>query len=149
MRPDLGLDINDSALKKNYVSNFTIEVNSEMSLPDFQKLISESLKQQKHWGTWWWQNLGRYVPVSVIELIAKRNLHENYYAGAFSNLGECACNDPDSNLCFFVNPLLSHPIGAGAIIWNGCLNISLRVYPTFPVSQSDLDQMLKKWMKNE
>lgn len=148
MRPDLGLDVNDPTIKKNYVSNFPVDVNSEISLSDCQQLISKALKQQKHWATWWWQNLGRFFPESVIEVIAKRNLLDNYYAGAFSNLGNWTCKDQNSDLCFFVNPLLSHPIGAGAIIWNGRLNISLRAYPTFPIVQSELDRLIASWAKS-
>ena len=147
MRPDLGLDVNDPLIDKNYVSNFPVDVFSDTSLTDCQQLISKALKQQKHWGTWWWQNLGRFLPVSAIEIIAKRNLQDNYYAGAFSNLGNWTCKEQNSNISFFVNPLLSHPIGAGAIIWNGQLNITLRVYPTFPIVQSELDRLIAAWAK--
>ncbi len=146
MRPDLGLDVNDASIKKNYVSNFSIDVRSNTSLSDCQSLISKSLKQQKHWATWWWQNLGRFVPESTVEFIAKRNIVENYYVGAFSNLGTWSCSEENSNLNFFVNPLLSHPIGAGAIIWNGRLNITLRAYPTFPVGQDDLEELIQNWV---
>lgn len=145
MRSDLGLDVNDASLKKNYVSNFSLDVNSDISLNDCQNLISKSLKQQKHWATWWWQHLGRFVPESVIETIAKRNLNENFYVGAFSNMGNWTCKDQNSNLSFFVTPLLSHPVGAGAIMWNDRLNITLRIYPTFPIVQSELNQLIKDW----
>ena len=147
MRPDLGIDVNDPSINKNYVSNFPVDVFSDTSLMDCQKLISKALKQQKHWGTWWWQNLGRFLPASAIEVIAKRNLQDNFYAGAFSNLGSWTCKEQKSNLSFFVNPLLSHPIGAGAIVWNGQLNITLRVYPTFPIAQSELDRLIAAWAK--
>ncbi len=147
MRPDLGIDVNDPQINKNYVSNFPVDVFSDTSLTDCQQLISKALKQQKHWGTWWWQNVGRFLPESFIEVIAKRNLQDNYYAGAFSNLGNWTCKEQSSNISFFVNPLLSHPIGAGAIIWNGQLNITLRVYPTFPIAQSELDRLIAAWAK--
>lgn len=145
MRSDLGLDINDKSLKKNYVSNFTIDVNSKMSLSDYHSLIGRSLKQKKHWAAWWWQHLGQFMPESIIAIIAKRNINENYYIGAFSNMGEWTCSDSNLNLSFLVNPLLSHPIGAGAIIWNGRLNLGLRIYPTFPLSQPELDELVNDW----
>lgn len=147
MRADLGLDPNDPALKKNYVSNFTIDVGSQDSLFDLQRKISESLKQKKHWGTWWWQQLGKYLPDRMIEKIALQQMQNNYYVGAFSNLGEWTCSEKN-RLSFFVNPLLSHPIGAGAIIWNGELNLSLRVYPTFPIIDEELENLIQTWKKN-
>ena len=134
-------------MQKNYVSNLTIDVNHLMSVEDYQKLITHHLKQQRHWATWWWQNIGRFLPAMAIEIIAKRNLQDNYYAGAFSNLGNWTCKEQNSNISFFVNPLLSHPIGAGAIIWNGQLNITLRVYPTFPIAQGELDRLIAAWAK--
>ena len=147
MRPDLGLDVNDPQINRNYVSNFPVDIFSDTSLTDCQQLISKALKQQKHWATWWWQNIGRFLPAMAIEIIAKRNLQDNYYAGAFSNLGNWTCKEQNSNISFFVNPLLSHPIGAGAIIWNGQLNITLRVYPTFPIAQGELDRLIAAWAK--
>lgn len=148
MRPDLGLDVNDATLKKNYVSNFSLDLSTDTTLSDCQKLITQSLKQQKHWATWWWQHLGKLVPESVIETIAKRNLNDNFYVGAFSNIGNWTCKDQSANVSFYVTPLKSHPIGAAAIIWNGRLNITLRIYPTFPIKQDELDQLMACWAKS-
>lgn len=147
MRPDLGLDTNDSQLQKNYVSNFTIDVNHLMSVEDYQKLITHHLKQQRHWATWWWQHLGKYVSESLLEKIALDNLNKNNYVGAFSNLGEWTSSEHDSVVGFYVNPLRSHPIGASAIIWNGRLKISLRFYPTFPISEQQVESILKNWVQ--
>lgn len=146
MRNDLGLSPNDPTLKKNYVSNFTVDVSHKDTLPDFQSKITKSLKQKKHWGTWFWQNLGKYLPESMIEKIALQQLQNNYYVGAFTNLGEWTCSE-QNRLTVFANALLSHPIGAAAIIWNGELNLSLRVYPTFPIIDEELEKLIQAWKK--
>ncbi len=144
MRNDLGLNPNDSTLKKNYVSNFTIDVKDNDSPSDLQKKISLSLKQKKHWGTWFWQHIGQYLPAEMIEKIALKQINNNHYIGAFTNLGEWTCSE-NVRLTVFANTLLSHPIGAAAIIWNGELNLSLRVYPTFPIIDEELENLIKAW----
>lgn len=145
MRADLGLDINSTNYKSNYVSNFMLEVSPEMTIQNYQELIADSLKKQKHWATWWWQHLGQYVPESVVEFLALKKLYNNHYIGAFSNLGNWSCSEMDSNVKFFVPPLLSHPITAGLLIWNGKLNISLRIYPSFKITKSELEKMMHSW----
>lgn len=146
MRADLGLNPNDPTLKKNYVSNFTIDISPKDTLGDFQKLITKSLKQKKHWGTWFWQHLGKYFPESVVEKIALDQMKSNYYVGAFTNLGEWTCS-AKNRLTVFANALLSHPIGAAAIIWNEELNLSIRVYPTFPIIDEELENLIQSWKK--
>lgn len=145
MRADLGMDINNPNHKANYVSNFMLEISPKMNLQQHQQLITQSLKQQKHWATWWWQHLGKYVPDKVVEFFAIQKLHNNHYVGAFSNLGEWSCSESSSIIKFFVPPLLSHPIGAGAVIWNGKLTISLRIYPSFKITPYELQQMMQSW----
>lgn len=144
MRPELGLDPNDPSLKKNYVSNFSIELKKEYSPQDVQKIMSNSLKKKKYWGTWWWQHLGKFLPDSAVEKIALSNLRKNNYIGAFTNLGEWTCST-DNHVTVFANAILSHPIGAAAIVWNGHLNLSLRIYPTFPLKEVELKKLLIEW----
>ena len=141
MRRELGLDPNDLNTKRNYVSNFTIDVTHKQNLQDVHRKISQSLKQKKHWGTWWWQMLGKVLPESAVEKIAIQNLSNTHYVGTFTNLGEWTCNQ-ESQLAFLANTILSHPIGASAIIWNDSLNLGLRLYPTFPV---DPNKLIKAW----
>ncbi|MEQ1723285.1 MAG: hypothetical protein ABL930_08910 [Pseudobdellovibrio sp.] len=145
MRNDLGIDINDSKFSGNYVSNFMIDLSPSMSSLQYQQAITHSLKQQKHLATWWWQHLGKYVPESVVEFLALSNLKNNHCVGAFSNLGEWSCDQSDANVSFFVPTLLSHPIGASALIWNKKLNIGIRIYPTFKLNPDELNSVLQKW----
>lgn len=142
MRADLGVT---SIETKNYVSNFTIDVSTDMSLQQYQQKMTAALKQQRHWGTWWWQQLGRFVPEKAIQHIALNGLTGTSYAGTFSNLGTWTCSESSANLNFFVNPLLSHPVGASAIIWNGRLNVGLRIYPGFPLNQLQLENLVQEW----
>lgn len=148
MRPDLQLDTDNAALKKNYVSNFTLDIEPSMKLTDYHKNISSSLKNSKHWATWWWQHLGRYLPEHLIEKIIRRNSRMGRYAGAFSNLGDWVSNDEKSNVTFLVNPLLSHPFGVSVIVWNGKLNLGLRFYPTLSVDAYQLQSLIYEW-KND
>lgn len=147
MRPDLNLDLNELKNKRNYVSNFTVSVNHLMSLKDYQSFISKYLKQKRHLATWWWQHLGKYLPESVLEKIVTQQLKTTQYIGAFSNLGEWNSSDQESRVTFFVNPIRSHPIGASVLIWNGELSVGLQVYPTFPLTQIELDLMTKNWVE--
>lgn len=147
MRPDLGLDTNDSALTKNYASNFTIDFKKKFSLLDTQAEIKKCLKQQRHWATWWWQLLGRYLNFELIKKTAAKGL-ENPYAGAFSNLGEWSCSEKNSNVSIYINTLRSHPFGIGVLVWNGQLNLSVRIYPKFPLEQAQLDNLVQSWKKN-
>ena len=147
MRPDLGLDTNDSSLTKNYAANFTIDFKKNFSLSDTQTEIKECLKQQRHWATWWWQLLGRYLNYDLIKTTALKGL-ENPYAGAFSNLGEWACSEKNSNVSIYINTLKSHPFGVGVLLWNGKLNLSVRVYPKVPIEPAQLDNLVQAWKKH-
>lgn len=147
MRPDLGLDTNDSNLTKNYASNFTIDFKKNFTLQDTQNEIKRCLKQQRHWATWWWQLLGRYLNFDLIRTTAAKGL-ENPYAGAFSNLGEWTCSEKQSNVSIYINTLKSHPFGVGVLVWNGQLNLTVRAYPKFPLEQAQLDQLLQAWKKH-
>ena len=147
MRPDLGLNTNNPELNKNYASNFTIDFDKSFNLQDTHHEIKTCLKQQRHWATWWWQLLGRYLNYDLIKATAIKGL-DNPYTGAFSNLGEWTCSEQNSNLTVYINTLKSHPVGVGAIIWNGRLNLSLRLYPSFPLQQTDLDQLMQSWKKS-
>ena len=147
MRPDLGLDTNDSSLNKNYAANFTIDFNKNFNLHDTQNEIKKCLKQQRHWATWWWQLLGRFLNYDLIKQTAIKGL-ENPYTGAFSNLGEWTCSDKNSNLSIYINTLKSHPFGVGVIVWNECLNLTVRAYPQFPIEQSQIDNLLVSWKKH-
>lgn len=145
MRADLGLDTNDSSLQRNYVSNFTIDAETEMTARDYQRRISNCLRQQQHWATWFWQQLGRFIPEALVEKMAMASLSGTSYAGTFSNLGEWTCSDKNSNLQIMINPIQSHPIGAGAVIWNHRLSVSLRIYKNFPLDQAGLEKLLQLW----
>lgn len=148
VRPEFDIDINDSNITSNYVSNFTIDVSPDMSLHSYQNLISESLKQKKHMATWWWQHLGKFLPEKLIEKIAIRNLQNNYYVGTFSNLGDWACDDTNSCLNFFVPTLKSHPVGAGAIVWNSKLSLTLTFHPEFQLSTTEANDLFQNWIRH-
>lgn len=147
MRPDLGLETNDNTLTKNYASNFTLDFKKNFTLEDTQAEIKKCLKQQRHWATWWWQLLGRYLNFDLIKTTAAKGL-DNPYAGAFSNLGEWTCSEKKSNVSIYINTLKSHPFGVGVIVWNGQLNLTVRVYPKFPLEQAQIDILVQTWKKN-
>ncbi len=147
MRPDLGLDVNDNELQKNYVSNFTVSVNHLVQLRDYQNLITKYLKQQRHWATWHWQHIGKLVPEKILEKILFSKLSSDNYVGTFSNLGQWTSSDKETQVKMLIPPIRSHPIGASALMWNGQLNIGLRIYPTFPLSQKNLDNLMQLWVE--
>lgn len=147
MRPDLGLDTNDSSLTQNYAANFTIDFKKNFSLVDTQSEIKKCLKQQRHWATWWWQLVGRFLNYNLIKTTALKGL-ENPYAGAFSNLGEWNCSEKNSNVSIYINTLKSHPFGVGVLVWNGKLNLTVRAYPQFPIEPTQLDQLVQNWKKH-
>lgn len=145
MRSDLGIDPGDPKTQRNYASNFTLDLFGNPTALDTQLKISESLKKQKHWATWWWQLIGRFLPFATIKLIAKNKLANNQHVGAFTNLGEWESVPKDINIVFMAHPLLSHPICASCLIFNGKINLALRIYPTFPLTQDELKKLILTW----
>src|SRR3989344_5903508 len=148
MRPDLGIAPNDPTAIRNYVSNFTLDLKNSLSPELLQKKISEALKQQRHWGTWWWQQLGRYLPHAVIRYIAYKKLFNNQHVGAFTNLGEWTSTPLPIQMTPIGNPLYSHPLCCSCIQFNKRLNLAIRVYPTFPLDQNTLNIMMQDWKQN-
>lgn len=60
MRRELGLNPNDPSLQKNYVSNFTVEVDQSKNLSQTHQLLASSLKQKnigEHGGGSTWENI--------------------------------------------------------------------------------------------
>ncbi len=147
MRNDLGVSNSDTR-EFNFVSNFTLISSPELTVETAHKLIVESLARQRHWATWWWQNLGRWIPEHWLQKVAQIHLVNSHYAGAFSNLGRWSCSQKDLQVHFLVNTLKSHPIGAGAIWWNNQVNISLHIHPSLGFSKEETEQIMLAWIEN-
>lgn len=137
---------NNEPIEFNFVSNFTLCSKPNMTIEKARKLIHEGLSRQRHWATWWWQQMGRWAPESWIYKIAQNGLDQVQYAGAFSNLGQWKCSAKDLQLHFIVNNLRSHPIGAGAIWWNEQINLSLNFHPSLGISPTKADEMMQAWL---
>lgn len=148
MRSEFNLDTNDRRHEKNYVSNITIDTTKAMKPLDYHKLISAGLKQQQHWATWWWQLIGRFLSYKLIKFVAKKNLLDQNYIGVLSNLGIWDSPESKDNVSFIIPPLRSHPVGVSAIIWNKRLNLGISLYPSFPFTKEQLEELIKIWKTN-
>jgi hypothetical protein len=144
-RNELGIDLNDHSKSGNYVSNFNIDIQATDSTKSVQSQISQSLKHKKHWGTWFWQNISLYVPYSFILNITSKRFENNFCTGIFTNLGSWASTQKIEKLVIYANPIISNPIGASCIEVNNELHLGLRVYPTFPITQNELNQFSDFW----
>lgn len=131
----------------NQAANFTCVIQSETP-QQLQNKISYLLKSKRHWGVWFWQNAARWMPFSLVKRITKVRLHPNYNAGVFTNLGAWQSATEFSHFTFFANPILSHPIVGSSLELNGQLTLGLCIYPTFPLSEEQLQEYLQTWKNN-
>lgn len=143
-RRELALEINALG---NLSANFTCDIQNETPL-ELQNKISRLLKSKRHWGVWFWQNTSKYMPFFLVKFLTKIRLHPNYNAGVFTNLGEWTSTTDFSHFTFFANPIISHPIVASSLEMNGSLTLGLRIYPTFPLTQVELEEYLATWKNN-
>ena len=142
-RRELDLAVNAPG---NQAANFTCKISNET--PDqLQKKISYLLKSKRHWGVWFWMNIARWMPFFMVKFSTWLRLHPNYNAGIFTNLGEWKSSTEFSHFTFFANPILSHPIVASSLELNGRLTLGIRIYPTFPLTQSQLTDYAKTWKR--
>lgn len=128
----------------NLAANFTCKVSTE-SPQELQKKISYLLRTKRHWGVWFWMQMSRWMPFFLVKFLTHLRLQPNYNAGVFTNLGEWHSPTEFSHFTFFANPIISHPIVASSLELNGQLTIGLRLYPSFPLTQSQLNEYLKLW----
>ena len=147
MRSELGIDPNDIEKNNNLVSNFTIDVSQKINLQELHSKIKSCLAEKRHWGTWCWQLSADYLPYSLVKRLALHGIKNNYI-GAFSNLGDWSCADRNTLLIPYINTLRSHPLGAGIIIWNGKLCLSLRFYDGLSISDEQIRLLMKTWVEN-
>jgi hypothetical protein len=143
-RRELALEINASG---NLSANFTCDIQDETPL-ELQNKISRLLKSKRHWGVWFWQNTSKYMPFFLVKLLTKIRLHPNYNTGIFTNLGAWTSTTDFSHITVFANPIISHPIVASSLEMNGSVTLGLRIYPTFPLTQAELEQYLVAWKNN-
>lgn len=128
----------------NQAANFTCVIQNE-NPQQLQNKISYLLKSKRHWGVWFWQNAARGIPFFLVKHVTKARLHPNYNAGVFTNLGVWQSPTEFSHFTFFANPIMSHPIVGSSLELNGQLTLGLRIYPTFPLSQQQLQDYLQAW----
>lgn len=143
-RRELGLKVDAPG---NLAANFTCVIKDESAL-ELQQKISHLLKSKRHWGTWFWQNTSSWMTFGLVKFLTKARLHPNYCAGIFTNLGEWQSTTEFSHFAFFVNPILSHPIGASSLELNNELNLGLRLYPSLPLNSEQLQIFLQTWKSN-
>lgn len=144
LRSDLGLAANAPG---NQAANFTCVIKNETPL-QLQTKISYLLKSKRHWGVWFWQNASQWMPFFLVKFLTHIRLHPNYNAGVFTNLGEWTSSTEFLHFTFFANPILSHPIVASSLELNGQLTLGLRIYPSFPLTQQQLEAYLQEWKNN-
>lgn len=143
-RRELGLAVSAPG---NQAANFTCSIKDE-TVSQLQSKISALLKSKRHWGVWLWQNSSSYMPFALVKFLTKIRLHPNYNAGVFTNLGEWTSPTEFSHFTFFANPILSHPVVASSVELNGQLTLGLRLYPSFPLTQTQLEEYLQAWKNN-
>jgi len=137
----------------NLASYVEAEISPRASPGEIHAQIREGLRQRRHWGAWIGTNLGQWISPWVGEARARRILRDSWarhappehsWMGSFSNLGRWESTD-SVGYVFCPPCVLTQPIAAGALVWNGRLRLALRLHASLLPGPDEADRLAREW----
>ncbi len=133
----------------NASSIIPVEVPRRGDAREVHAALLRSLANNMHWGKW--------DQLNLIARLGKRFLRkkvQHFYRtsgaariGVFSNLGAWrGSTDQDIGILAFGVPMLTDPLFAGVLSWNGKLALTLRVHPSLTTSDTEVAGWHTAWL---
>lgn len=142
MRGPVALE-RDTANQSGYLQ---IEIGDDKSAAGVQDAFMRSLRRRDHWATWTFLNISRLIGLAGIKgvyAVQMARFKQRPFVGAFSNLGSwkgvglwhvCPCV---ARTC---------PVGAGAIICDGRLSLTLEAHPSVKREEGWTQPVMDRWV---
>jgi hypothetical protein len=131
----------------NQTGYLQIELEPEATEVDVHHRVKERLRRREHWASWDFLNLGRLVGYSGMRRIyaLQMSRFENrMFVGSFTNLGVWR----DIGQWFVCPPVtMSSPVGAGAIVCNGQLSLTLEAHPSMIGGAAWAHDLVARWIE--
>lgn len=131
----------------NQTGYLQIELGPETTPIDVHRRVKDRLRRREHWSSWDFLNLGRIVGYSGMRRIyaLQMSRFENrMFVGSFSNLGVWR----DIGQWFVCPPVtMSSPVGAGAIVCDGQLSLTLEAHPSMKGGAAWTQDLVARWIE--
>jgi hypothetical protein len=133
---------NDTANQTGYLQ---IEVAADATPAMVQEGVKAALRRREQWATWTFLNLGRFVGYWGMRRIYKLQMSRfegRPFVGSFTNLGTW-----QGHGVWFVAPPVAQtcPVGAGAIICDGQLSLTIEAHPTMAGGSDWSRSLMDRW----
>lgn len=131
----------------NHTAYLRVNVERNASAADVHSSVKRCFANNEHWGSWLFLHIGRAVGRLGMKSIYKMELARwrgCLWTGAFSNLGVWnGCGE------WLVCPPVakSCPLGAGAIVCNGKLGLTIDAHPSITKDASWTRELMDRWLK--
>ncbi|HVK77359.1 MAG TPA: hypothetical protein VM734_28830 [Kofleriaceae bacterium] len=133
----------------NASSIMPVDVPRGAAPPAVHTALQQALAANLHWAKWDQLNL-----VARLGKRALRRKVSHYYRtadpariGIFSNVGAWrGAGDDDVGILAYGVPVLTDPLFAGALSWNGKLAVTLRVHPCLTTDAAEVAGWLDAWI---
>lgn len=133
-------EMNQKSILENLSSYVSLTVGRESTPESIQNLIGERLRQGHHWGTWYWIQMAHFLSVNRLKKILERlDQKGNRWFGTFSFLGEWPArpHSHSKSLLGFAPPVTrQHPVGVGALVYDGHLLIGVNLHGALGLEDS-------------
>jgi hypothetical protein len=130
----------------NHTAYVRVKVHRDATGADVHETVKRSFANNEHWGSWLFLNIGRIVGYAGMKLIYNTELARwggCLWVGAFANLGVWnGCGE------WLVCPPVakSCPLGAGAIVCNGKLGLTIDAHASIAKGASWTHALMDRWI---
>lgn len=130
----------------NHTAYVRINLPRDATSAHVQEEVRRSFANNEHWGSWLFLNVGRIVGYAGMKLIYNMELARwggCLWVGAFANLGSWnGCGE------WLVCPPVakSCPLGAGAIVCNGKLSLTIDAHASIAKDASWTQRRMDRWI---
>ena len=133
----------DTANQTGYLQ---IEIAPNAKPAAVQEGVKSALRRREHWATWAFLNLGRiagYSGMRAIYGLQMSRFKGRPFVGSFTNLGTW-----QGHGVWFVAPPVARtcPVGAGAIICNGQLSLTIEAHPAMAGGAAWSRALMDRWV---
>lgn len=137
----------------NHASFIELLLRQEESPQTVHEAVRMGFEKDDHWGAWLALSFGRIIGIKGMRRRLERH-GRLLKTGVFSNLGswnvdEQARQNAGPGRWLFSPPAFrTHPVAAGALVFNGELSLTLQLHEGLSTSQAHAHRWLTRWLRN-
>jgi hypothetical protein len=139
-------DLGEEKRYSNQAASVVLEMNKNQSNEEINEQFKKYLKNDLHWGSWLYTNLGKYIGLKGLAWLAGKKVQG--YTGIFSNMGKWPSISPSETYHYWTvlapcSVIL--PVGATSLCVGEHLCLSLQIHPSLNVDKEFLSKLGQKW----